>query len=90
METEGWLLHSQQTPSMPILSQIKPVRAASHSLKIRFNTILPNYAHVFQVFSFPRVSQQNLYPSFLVTINAIWPTHVILSVLMTPTIFGEA
>ena len=41
MENEGLLPHSQQTPSMPTLSQIKPVHVASHSLKIRFNTTLP-------------------------------------------------
>ena len=44
MEPEGSLLHSQEPPLVPILSQINPDHAQSHSSEIHFNIILPTTA----------------------------------------------
>jgi len=76
-------------PTVPILSQINPVRAPSNCQKFHFNITLPSISGSPKwslSLSFPT---KTLYTSLLSPIRATCPAHLILIDFITRKILGE-
>ena len=73
MEPEGSYRIHKSPPPVPVLSQIKPLHATSHFLKIHFNIILSTIT----------------YAPLMSPIHATCPVHGNLLDLITRIIFGE-
>ena len=90
MESDDSLPHSQDPPTVPILSQLDPVHTStSHILKMHLNKFLP-FTSGSPKWSFPPGSPtKTLYMPLLSHIHASCPAHLILLNFINLTILGE-
>jgi hypothetical protein len=89
MEPGGSLPHPNSPPPVLILSQLNPVNAPSHCLKIYFSITIPSTPGSPKWSPALRSPHQNPVCTYLFPIRATCPAHLILLDLITRIIFDD-